>query len=99
MGSEVYPDLDVINVMGALSLHTVCITCFICFICFTCITCSIQTWLKVDDTSRTRKGVGSQTLEFALKACCELNIRALHLEVEPMNAAGLALYRKFGFED
>ncbi len=51
------------------------------------------------DAAQRNKGVGSKTLEFALEACRELDINALHLEVEPMNAAGLALYRKFGFVD
>jgi GNAT superfamily N-acetyltransferase len=51
------------------------------------------------DAAQRNKGVGSKTLEFALEVCLELDINALHLEVEPMNAAGLALYGKFGFVD
>jgi diamine N-acetyltransferase len=54
--------------------------------------------LYIDATQRDQ-GIGSKTLQFALQACQELDIKALHLEVEPTNAAGLALYRKFGFED
>ena len=45
------------------------------------------------------KGVGSKVMQFVLEACPDLDIQALHLEVERDNGAGQALYRKFGFED
>jgi len=46
-----------------------------------------------------RRGVGRETLRFVDRACRELNVRALHLEVERANAAAQGLYRKFGFVD
>ena len=42
------------------------------------------------------QGVGRQALQF--EECRRLGIHALHLEVEHTNEAGLALYRKMGFE-
>jgi ribosomal protein S18 acetylase RimI-like enzyme len=51
------------------------------------------------DVAHRNQGIGSKTLQFALAACRELDINAIHLEVEPTNAAGLSLYRRFGFED
>ena len=45
------------------------------------------------------QGIGTRAIEFALEACRELGVHALHLEVERTNITGQALYRKFGFED
>ena len=50
-------------------------------------------------TSHRNQGIGTKAIQFALEACPELGIQALHLEVERTNAAGQALYRKFGFEN
>lgn len=44
------------------------------------------------------QGIGTQTLQFVCEQCRHLGIHALHLEVEHTNEAGLALYRKMGFE-
>jgi GNAT superfamily N-acetyltransferase len=44
------------------------------------------------------QGIGTQTLQFVYEQCLHLGIHALHLEVEHTNEAGLALYRKMGFE-
>ena len=49
--------------------------------------------------SHRNQGIGTKAIQFALEACPELGIHALHLEVERSNAAAQALYRKFGFED
>lgn len=49
--------------------------------------------------SYRNQGVGTKVIQFALEACPELGIQALHLEVERTNTAGQALYRKFGFEE
>jgi len=43
-------------------------------------------------------GLGGRVLEAVESACRELGVRALHLEVERANAAGRALYRRWGFE-
>lgn len=45
------------------------------------------------------QGLGTQAMQFILEACHDLDIQALHLEVERSNIAGQRLYRKFGFED
>ena len=45
------------------------------------------------------QGIGTKVMEFALEACRELGVHALHLDVERTNIAGQALYRKFGFEN
>ena len=49
--------------------------------------------------SYRHQGIGTKAMQFALEACPELGIQALHLEVERTNTAGQALYRRFGFED
>ena len=43
------------------------------------------------------KGIGSAALEFVQGQAINLGINALHLEVEPNNAAGMKLYRDHGF--
>jgi ribosomal protein S18 acetylase RimI-like enzyme len=43
------------------------------------------------------RGLARAALDAAEQACHELGVRALHLEVERDNAAGLSLYRKLGF--
>ncbi len=45
------------------------------------------------------QGIGTKAMKFALEACRELGVHALHLEVERTNMEGQGLYRKFGFED
>ena len=45
------------------------------------------------------RGWGRAALAFVEQACRELEVRALHLEVERKNTAAQALYRKFGFEN
>jgi ribosomal protein S18 acetylase RimI-like enzyme len=51
------------------------------------------------EASYRHQGIGTKVMEFALEACRELGVHALHLEVERTNIGGQALYRKFGFED
>ena len=51
------------------------------------------------EASYRHQGIGTKVMEFALEACRELGVHALHLEVERTNIAGQKLYRKFGFED
>lgn len=45
------------------------------------------------------QGLGAQAMQFALTACREHGVKALHLEVERTNEAAQHLYRKSGFED
>ncbi|GHO46381.1 GNAT family N-acetyltransferase [Ktedonospora formicarum] len=54
--------------------------------------------LYISDDARGKK-VGTQTLAFLEKACQEMGIRALHLEVEYDNEVGQHLYRKAGFAE
>jgi ribosomal protein S18 acetylase RimI-like enzyme len=51
------------------------------------------------ETNYRHQGIGTKVIEFALEACRELGVHALHLEVERTNIAGQRLYRKSGFED
>lgn len=46
-----------------------------------------------------QQGIGTKAMQFVIDACPDLDVHALHLEVERTNAPGLKLYRKFGFED
>jgi ribosomal protein S18 acetylase RimI-like enzyme len=46
-----------------------------------------------------RRGLGRRALEIASAACAELDVRALHLEVERDKPGALALYRERGFQD
>ena len=48
---------------------------------------------------RRRRGIGRKAMAIMEQACHDLEVRALHLEVERANAAAQALYRKFGFVD
>jgi diamine N-acetyltransferase len=54
--------------------------------------------LYLDERYRGR-GWGWRALAFVEQACRELDVNALHLEVERANTNAYALYRKFGFED
>jgi ribosomal protein S18 acetylase RimI-like enzyme len=54
--------------------------------------------LYVRQTYR-RQGVGTHAIEHVVRTCRELDVRALHLEVERHNAPAQALYRKVGFRD
>jgi ribosomal protein S18 acetylase RimI-like enzyme len=47
--------------------------------------------------SHRSRGIGTLALQFANKACQELGVKALHLEVEQTNHAAQALYCKMGF--
>ena len=49
--------------------------------------------------SHRGRGWGRAALTFVEQVCRELDVRALHLEVERENIAAHAVYRKFGFED
>lgn len=44
-------------------------------------------------------GIGSKTVEFVAEKAKEMEIKAIHLEVEMHNEAGKALYRNFHFQD
>jgi ribosomal protein S18 acetylase RimI-like enzyme len=46
-----------------------------------------------------KKGFAIAAMELVARACRELGVRALHLEVERDNTGAQALYRRFGFED
>ena len=48
---------------------------------------------------RRRMGIGRKAVQVLEQACRELEVRALHLEVERPNLAAQELYRKFGFVD
>ncbi len=48
---------------------------------------------------RRRQGIGRKAMQVLEQACRNLDVRALHLEVERPNVAAQALYRKFGFVD
>jgi ribosomal protein S18 acetylase RimI-like enzyme len=48
---------------------------------------------------RRRRGIGRKAMAVMEQACRDLEVRALHLEVERQNSAAQALYRKFGFTD
>jgi len=48
---------------------------------------------------RRGRGAGTATLRFVIDACPALSVHALHLEVERVNTAAQALYRRFGFHD
>lgn len=49
--------------------------------------------------SHRRQGIGKKTIEFIETLCPSLEIKALHLEVEGKNIAGLHFYRQVGFKD
>lgn len=49
--------------------------------------------------SHRGKGIGTQIIEFVEKVCRELEVQALHLEVERANTKAQAFYHKVGFED
>ena len=44
-------------------------------------------------------GLGKAALKTLLHACRDLDVRAVHLEVERTNAAAKTLYSKFGFKN
>lgn len=46
-----------------------------------------------------RRGLGRRLMELAVDRCRALEVRALHLEVEGVNAKAHALYRSLGFKD
>lgn len=48
--------------------------------------------------SDRNQGIGTQTLQFLEKTCRQLDIKALHLEVERDNPKAKALYDRLGFE-
>lgn len=50
-------------------------------------------------TERRGRGAGTAALRFVMEACPALGVHALHLEVERVNTAAQALYRRFGFHD
>ena len=49
--------------------------------------------------SQRRQGIGTRALRLVEQACRDLGVRALHLEVERVNVAAQALYRRHGFVD
>jgi ribosomal protein S18 acetylase RimI-like enzyme len=48
--------------------------------------------------SRRGEGIGRELIDACERACRDLSIRALHLEVRPTNPAA-SLYRRLGFHD
>ncbi len=48
--------------------------------------------------SHRGQGIGTQAMQFAIAACRNLEVHALHLEVERHNTAAQRLYRQAGFE-
>ncbi|MGH7454510.1 MAG: GNAT family N-acetyltransferase [bacterium] len=49
--------------------------------------------------SHRGKGIGTQIIQFVEEVCRELEVQALHLEVERANIKAQAFYHKVGFED
>jgi ribosomal protein S18 acetylase RimI-like enzyme len=49
--------------------------------------------------SHRGKGIGTQIIQFLEEVCRNLEVRALHLEVERANTKAQAFYHKVGFED
>ena len=49
--------------------------------------------------SHRGRGIGRKAMQVLEQACRELDVRALHLEVERPNVAAQTLYRKLGFVD
>jgi diamine N-acetyltransferase len=49
--------------------------------------------------SYRQQGIGTKTLQFIESICPELQIQALHLEVEKENLAAQSLYRKSGLKN
>lgn len=45
------------------------------------------------------RGIGRWAVEFAARACRDLGVNALHLEVDHANTRAQTLYRSAGFED
>ena len=45
------------------------------------------------------KGIGGAAVEFALTACRDLGIKAVHLEADHFNVRGHEFYKKLGFKD
>jgi GNAT superfamily N-acetyltransferase len=45
------------------------------------------------------QGIGTRAMQFAIAACRDLGVHALHLEVERHNAAARRLYRRAGFAE
>lgn len=54
--------------------------------------------LYLKESYRSR-GIGSHAVDFVLKQAEELNIKAVHLEVERHNEKGTKLYMRKGFEE
>ncbi|HST87308.1 MAG TPA: GNAT family N-acetyltransferase [Ktedonobacterales bacterium] len=50
-------------------------------------------------SERRDRGAGTAALRFVMDVCPALGVHALHLEVERVNTAAQALYRRFGFHD
>ncbi len=49
--------------------------------------------------SHRGQGIGTCAVQFAIDACRNLGVHALHLEVERENTAAQRLYRRAGFRD
>ena len=49
--------------------------------------------------SHRRRGIGTQAFAFLERACRDLGVRALHLEVEHRNSAAQQFYHTVGFYD
>jgi GNAT superfamily N-acetyltransferase len=45
------------------------------------------------------KGIGKAALEFAVEACRNLGIKAVHLEADHFNVRGHEFYKRAGFKD
>lgn len=45
------------------------------------------------------KGVGKSAIDFAVEACRELGISAVHLEADHFNTRGHEFYKRLGFKD
>ena len=46
-----------------------------------------------------KQGIGKKAIDLAIKACRDMGIEALHLEVEHNNTNAQSVYRKLGFTD
>lgn len=45
------------------------------------------------------KGIGKAAVEFAVRVCQELGMRAVHLEADHFNTRGHEFYKRMGFKD
>jgi RimJ/RimL family protein N-acetyltransferase len=45
------------------------------------------------------RGIGAEAMEFVADQACAMGVNVIHLEVDPRNAAAVALYRRLDYVD